>query len=187
MRLSQTEILEHAERLAVALAGGEVRVERNVLLAVVADFMADPKPDCLKLRRTLELLGQGSGGHLKRGGKTYPAQIRTVVAELLAFLDSETLEAAGYRSLFGWTARLLLVQDLDTPRDGGMKPVPTSSGGGANRGNAAGPDRRRPPKPPTAPPKPGRGTLGAVSAKGLEALQQFKQRLAEREKPEDEK
>ena len=187
MRLSQTEILEHAERLAVALAGGEVRVERNVLLAVVADFMADPKPDCLKLRRTLDLLGQGSGGHLKHGGKTYSAQIRAAVAELLAFLDAETLETVDYRSLFGWTARLLLVQDLDTPRNGVMAPAPTGSGGGTDRGNAAGPERRRPPKSPTAPPKPGRGTLSAVNAKGLEALQQFKQRLAEREKPEDEK
>jgi hypothetical protein len=186
MRLSQTEVLERAERLAAALAGGETRVERNVLLAVVADFMADREPDLVKLRRTLELLAQGSGGHLRRGGSSYPAQIRTVTAELAAILDAETLESEDYRSLFGWTARLLLVRGLDPPRKSGTAPEAARVGGAEGRGGPARPVRRAPDRP-AAPRTPPRGTLGAVSAKGLDALQQVKQRLAEREKPEDEK
>lgn len=116
MALTQTEILQRAERLAGALAGGATRVERNVLLAVVGDFMSDRQPDPATLRRTLKLLAEGSGGQLRRAG-SYAEQIRTVAAELPAFLDEaeEEMEPEDYRSLFGWTARLLLVPGAAEP------------------------------------------------------------------------
>jgi hypothetical protein len=181
MRLPQTEILQRAERLASTLAGGQTRVERNVLLAVVADFMTDREPDREKLRRTLDLLAKGSGGHLERGG-SYAAQIQTVAAELLALLAAETLETEDYRSLFGWTARLLLVRGLEPPSNGKTPPRGAAGGGGGAGGGPAREARQHPRKRPPAPPAPP-GPLGAVSEKGLSTLQQLKQRLAEREQP----
>ncbi|HKV08315.1 MAG TPA: hypothetical protein VJ725_09270, partial [Thermoanaerobaculia bacterium] len=68
MPLSQVEILEKAKPLVSNLAAATVSVKKSAFLAVVADFMSDPNPDLKTLSRTLELLKQGSGGHLKRGG-----------------------------------------------------------------------------------------------------------------------
>src|SRR5437016_10772333 len=111
MHLGQIQILEHAERLTSALVGGAARVERNVLLAVVGDFMADRRPDPQRLRKTLRLLRAGSGGHLKRGG-TYAQQIAAVTAELERFLAATgaEIEPLDLKRIFGWTARLLLVR-----------------------------------------------------------------------------
>jgi hypothetical protein len=172
MRLSQTQILEHAERLASALAGGATRVEKNVLLAVVADFMVDRLPDRDKLRRTLRLLAAGNGGHLQRS-KGYPDQIRTVGTEITRFLDAEDLGPEDTKSVFGWTARLLQVRDLapttkpasPTLFSGARKPTPSPS--------PENPVRPRPPAPKV--------TLGSISQKGLSDLQKFKQQLEERE------
>lgn len=179
MPLPPTKILHRAERLASSLAGGHIRVERNTLLAVVADFMTDPKPDLGKLRRTLDFLAGGSGGHLKRGG-SYAAQIKALAAELLTLLDAETLETEDYRSLFGWAARLLLVRDLGEP--------PLTEG--ASLGHSAVSDsaatartRKENRRATTTPAQPKK--LGGVGERGLGALQQLKQRLEEREKRDD--
>ena len=67
MPLSQVEILKKAEPLASNLAAGDVSVKKSAFLAVVADFLSDPNADLKALSRTLELLKQGSGGHLNRG------------------------------------------------------------------------------------------------------------------------
>jgi hypothetical protein len=168
MALSQTEILDRVERLASTLAGGATRVEKNVLLAVVADFMTDRQPDLAKLRRTLSLLADGSGGHLKRGGG-YAGQIKTVVAALDDLLDAEPLESDEYKSLFGWTARLLLVRGLSPPPKGAGSSAPPAT------------RERRPasaPKPPTRPAQ----QLGSIDQKGLSALQKLKQEIEKREK-----
>ncbi|MDP9119878.1 MAG: hypothetical protein M3O15_00675 [Acidobacteriota bacterium] len=170
MRLPQTEILKRAENLASALASGPTRVERNVLLAVVADFMSDSQPNRQKLYHTLELLGAGSGGHLKRGG-TYASQIKTVVAELRRLLDTETLESDDYRSLFGWTARLLLVRGLK-PEPHSPRPVQPPPAALPKAGR-----RQHSPETPGAPPR-----LGALDSQGLSSLQKLKQALEESER-----
>ena len=173
MRLSQTQILEHAERLAAALAGGATRVEKNVLLAVVADFMVDRLPDRDKLRRTLRLLAAGNGGHLQRS-KGYPDQIRSVGTEVTRFLDAEDLGPDDTKSVFGWTARLLQVRDLapvEVPSD------PPSTGGTHKPGHRPPLGNQARPRPP-APKTP----LGSIKQKGLSDLQKFKQHLEEREK-----
>jgi hypothetical protein len=166
MRLNQTQVVERAERLASALGGGATRVERNVLLAVVADFMSEHRPDPEKLRRTVRLLRAGSGGHLKRGG-SYAQQIAAVATEIERQLDGEELEAADLKSLFGWTARLLLVR-------GSLLPA---------REPAARPQARPPAaqRRPSAP-KPAPAGLGAINPKGLSALEKIKQQLESRDK-----
>jgi hypothetical protein len=167
MPVTQTEILKRAEQLAGALTGGPIRVERNVLLAVVADFMSDRQPDLKKLRRTLEFLGEGSGGQLKRGG-AYANQIRIVAAELGKFLDSESLQQADCKSIFGWTARLMLVRGL-----------PAAPQGAGSSNAPALPDSRRRPKPALSS-RPSQ--LGAIDQKSLSVLERLKQGLEEREK-----
>jgi hypothetical protein len=172
MGLSQTEILERAERLASTLAGGATRVEKNVLLAVVADFMTDRRPDIQKLRRTLRLIGEGSGGHLKRAAG-YAVQIKTVVAALGDFLDSESLDPEEYKSLFGWTARLLLVRGLPASRP--PRPDPRSA-------TPQRPNRPQiPPKAPAPPPQ-----LRSIGKQSLSELQRLKLEIEEREKRDKE-
>lgn len=169
MSLHQTEILKRAEQLASALAGGATRVERNVLLAVVGDFMADRRPDPERLRKTLRLLRAGSGGHLKRGG-SYAQQIAAVTAELERLLAAEELESADLKSLFGWTARLLLVR-------GGV--VPARPQGVSRPARPADRARVQPTaKPPVFKPPP----LGGLNPKGLSALEKLKQQLENRDK-----
>jgi|GEM_PF-5274557 len=165
MSLSQTAIVQRAEQLAGALAGGRTRVEKNVLLSVVADFMSDPRADLDRLRRTLKLLGDGSGGHLKRS-TSYAQQIEAVVDGLGEVLADSSLSLADLKSLFGWTARLLLVR--------GESPPATTAGdppAGSSPGSKAGP-RKEPVK---------RG-LGSIGQKGLSALEKLKQDLERKEK-----
>lgn len=107
MSLSQTEIVQRAERLATELVG--MGVEKNALLSVVADFMSDPRGDVERLRRMLKLLKDGSGGHLKRSA-SYVQQIKALAEGLQETLDDRGLSVADLKSLFGWTARLLLVR-----------------------------------------------------------------------------
>ncbi len=107
MSLSQTEIVQRAERLATELVG--MGVEKNALLSVVADFMSDPRGDVERLRRMLKLLKDGSGGHLKRSA-SYVQQIKALAEGLQETLDDQGLSPVDLKSLFGWTARLLLVR-----------------------------------------------------------------------------
>jgi hypothetical protein len=167
MRLLQTQILERAERLASSLIGGQTRVERNVLLAVVGDFMSDCRADPERLRKTLRLLRAGSGGHLKRGG-SYGQQVAVVTAELERQLDAENLEAGDLKSLFGWTARLLLVRGTFFPAEKQAAPR-----------RAAVPERSRRQGPAKSPPPV---AFGGLNPKGLSALEKLKQQLQERDK-----
>jgi hypothetical protein len=170
MRLSQVEVLERAERLASTLAAGDPRVEKNVLLAVVGDFMTDRRPDLHRLRRILLLLGQGSGGQLKRGGN-YGGQVRAVVAQLTKLIDAEALDSDDYKSLFGWTARLLLVRSLPPPAPGATGP---QTGKGPRES-----------KPKSSPKTTTGSALGTVGQETLSSLEKFKRQLEEREKKEE--
>jgi len=171
MPLTQTDILRKAELLAGNLAGGPAQVKKNALLAVVADFMSDPKPDLDRLRRTMRLLKQGSGGHLKRGGG-FGDQVKAVADELDRLMQQEGLTPGEYKSLFGWTARLLVVRGI-----GRQERVQARQ----RKEHPSFPSRdegkRTLEKAPAAAP----GKLGAVNQKGLSVLDKFKQQLLERE------
>lgn len=169
MALSQLEILARAERLAGSLAGGPTRVEKNVLLSVVADFMSDPRPDLDRLRRTLQLIEQGSGGHLLRSD-SYRDQVRAVARELGETLSELDLDSAGWKSLFGWTARLLLVRGAPAP----SRPLPPDglNGPGSKRSEPAA-------KRPFTKPGPA-GRLSGIGSKSLSTLEQLKRKLADR-------
>lgn len=165
MSLPQTEIVKRAERLATELAGGSVRVEKNVLLSVVADFLSDPRADVERLRRTLRLLKEGSGGHLERGG-SYAQQVRAVADGLRETLSDTDLSPTDLKSLFGWTARLLLVRGESVR---GEREEPSSRQGSA-------------PNPRPRPQEPVKRSLGGIGKKGLSALEKLREDLAKREK-----
>jgi hypothetical protein len=110
---SQLAIVRQAERLAANLDGGPVKVGKNVLLALVADFVSTPRPDRDRLRRLLKLVQAESGGHVKRGGG-YGEQLRLAAREVAGAL-ADDLSDRDLKSLFGWTARLLRNRQDDTP------------------------------------------------------------------------
>ena len=158
MALSQSDILAHAERLATSLGGGERRVEKNVLLSVVAGFMSDPRGDLERLEKTIRLLAEGSGGHLRRGD-SYREQVEAVVRQVGEALAAEDLAPEEWKSIFGWTARLLLV------RGGGPRGSEPTRGGRDRSAGATGPPRGgQAPKPPVSP------GLGGLDPKGLSEL-----------------
>ncbi len=104
---SQAELVERARLLAEALSSGAPAVKRSSFESIIADFTSSPRPDAGRLRRILTLLGQGSGGHLKRGG-SFPEQAQRVVREIIALLDeSSDLDPRQLQTLLGWTGRLL--------------------------------------------------------------------------------
>lgn len=181
MPLSQVEILKKAEPLASNLAAGDVSVKKSAFLAVVADFLSDPNPDLDTLSRTLELLKQGSGGHLKRGGG-FGDQVKAVVDELSRLLQEEKgMQPTDYKSLFGWTARLLTVrQNSQSTRSNDRRrdePRPQQ------RSGPPGGRPQRPFKPPEPQPK-APTTIQAVGGKSLDTLKNLKAQL---EKGEGEK
>ena len=179
MPLSQVEILEKAKPLVSNLAAATVSVKKSAFLAVVADFMSDPNPDLKTLSRTLELLKQGSGGHLKRGGG-FGDQVRAVVAELSRLLQEEKgMQPADYKSLFGWTARLLSVrQNSQSARSNDRRrdePRPQQR---------SGPPGGRPQKSSRPPQPQASSKIPAMGGKNLDALMSLKAKL---EKGEGEK
>jgi len=167
MTATQSEIMEKAERLASNLVGGSTKVGKNVLLSIVADFMSSPHPDRERLRRTLELIQKGSGGHTKRAGG-YGEQVKVAVDEITEALR-ENLSDDELKSLFGWTARLLLVRrgllavktktDLRPGKSGSRSPAPAKA--------EKGPPQRLGP---------------GLGAKSLSTLEQLRQQLQDKEK-----
>jgi hypothetical protein len=173
MRLDQKAILGHAERLASALGGGATRVERNTLLALVGDFMAERIPEPERLLKTLRLVRAGNGGHLKRGG-SYAQQIMAATGEIERFLAAAgtALEPNDLKSVFGWTARLLLVR-------GGLPAAARQSGARAEGRPVPRhePARPRPARPAAAPPR----TFGGIKPQGLSALEKLKALIENRD------
>lgn len=167
MSLSQTEIVERAERLATELGGGPVRIEKNVLLSVVADFLSDPRPDVERLRKTLKLLKDGNGGHLRRTA-SYAQQVEALADGLRETLNDNTLSPTDLKSLFGWTARLLLVRGEMVER--------TPSPGKTGRTDSS-------PRAKAEPlPEPPKRALGGIGKSGLLALEKLKEGLEKKEK-----
>lgn len=153
--MANRPLVERAAQLATDLLS---RVSRrqglsNLLLSVVADFQTTGDLD--RLRRTLTLLQAGNGGHLERG-KTYVEQMNTVIAELEALL-AEGRSAAELKSLFGWTARLLVARQ--------------GQGGGEGRAEARTVAKKREPEKRERSTGPGRLGLGG---KNLDVLQRLK-------------
>ncbi|HKI06300.1 MAG TPA: hypothetical protein VKK31_30255 [Thermoanaerobaculia bacterium] len=178
MQKSQVEIVKNAERLALSLQAGPTPVKsKNAFLSVVATFMSDPSGDLPRLRRTLALLKQGNGGHLKRGGG-FGDQVRMVIGEVGRLLDGAEWEAAELKSLFGWTARLLLVRqerriekepEFRTERDDRKD---------TRQGRAPQPPRGRPGREEKKSPAPPASAFRAASGKNLAALEALKKKLS---------
>ncbi|HEX3532155.1 MAG TPA: hypothetical protein VH988_34275 [Thermoanaerobaculia bacterium] len=164
---SQLAIVRQAERLAANLDGGSVKVGKNVLLALVADFVSTPHPDRDQLRRLLQLVQAGSGGHASRGGG-YGDQLR-LAAQVVAGVLDDDFSDQDLKSLFGWTARLLRNRQDETPEtQREARPAETR-----------GP---KPQTPPTKVQKKPQERLGSWDAKSRSALEQIKQQLEDKEK-----
>jgi hypothetical protein len=148
MSQSQLALVRQAERLAANLDGGPVKVGKNVLLALVADFVSTPRPDRDRLRRLLKLVQSGSGGHAERAGG-YGDQVRLAAEELAAVL-ADDLSNQDLKSLLGWTARLLRNRQDETPERGSESGRRLSD----RRRDATPTETKQPPAPP--PPAPGK-------------------------------
>ena len=133
---SQIDLMNGARDLAAKLAAAPSPVKPNTLRSLVADFMSTPSPEPAELQRMLRLLKRGSGGHLKRSG-SFPDQALAAITVLDGFLERSDLAPEELKTLFGWTARLLMVQG--TPQRGSRSRVAP---------------RRRSERKPAAPPPP---------------------------------
>lgn len=130
MSRSQREIVENASRLARDLQAGPV-VGKNAFLAVVGTFLSDPAGEVPRLRRIMTLVVTGSGGHLKRGNG-FGDQVRLVVQTVGELLARGEWEPDELKSLFGWAARLLQVQQQpqqEADRNAGRTPGPRQGRG----------------------------------------------------------
>jgi hypothetical protein len=177
MSKSQVEIVENAERLASNLQAGP-QVTKNALLSVVATFMSDPAGDLKRLRRTLDLLEKGSGGHLKRGGG-YGEQVHLVIQEVGRLLKREEWQPNELKSLFGWTARLLQVRQA--PRNESGEDRQTRRPGHQDSRPGRSPQTPRVPRPPASireEKKPSDKPFRAISGKNEEALKALREKLS---------
>lgn len=151
MNSSHLEMVRRAESLASKLVSGENPVGRNALLSLLGDFMNQRDPNPEQLARTLELVEKGVGGHAL-WGKGYPEQVKKASAVIRSALG-EGLSTEELKSLFGWTARLLLTHErVRNPQDNDNHPSnedpprgSRSSGNpsGAKLSDAADPEVRR--------------------------------------------
>ncbi len=159
------EIVERARLLAADLAHSETPVEKNVLRSLVADFTAVPDPS--RLRQMLDLVLTGSGGHLLRG-QGYGDQVRMAAREILRVLG-EGWEATECRTLFGWTARLLLVARQATEsNEEAREPKRPAQNHQRSRQSKAGNSKPQE-----------KGVFQGLGAKNREALLAFKKGLTE--------
>ncbi len=148
----QRDIVERARLFALELANGPTPIKKNVLLALVSDFLSSRPPDRERLRRILTLVKEGNGGHVLRG-EGYGDQVRAAVDAIEGLLQEEELSDEQYKSLFGWTARLLVVKQSPA------KDMDQEAAEGPGRRTFAAPQtgwRRggRPTPPPPPPPPP---------------------------------
>jgi hypothetical protein len=179
MAKSQVEIVQNAQLLASTLQGGADRFSKNAFLSVVATFVNDPAGDLERLRRMLALLEKGSGGHLKRGGG-FGDQVRIVIQEVGRLLDRNEWQPGELKSLFGWTARLVQVQ-----QENGEPNEEARESREHRQGRPSHPFRdrqtpvsdRREKKSPISPAQPFRG----VSSKNLDVLNAWKKKLSDPE------
>lgn len=167
---TSAEIVKKAELFALSLTSGPTPVGRGALLAITSEFLSSPQPDRDRLKRIVELIGKGSGGHLLRGGG-YGEQVRTAVAEL-AHLLSEDLSDRDLQSLLGWTARLLLVRREPQAAE---RSAPTRQDARPARSGARQPSESR--RPQVSSP------LSALDKKSMSTLERLKKTLSEQEPP----
>ena len=140
--------------------------------------MSDPRAGVERLRRTLRLLGEGSGGHLKRGGGTYADQVRTAIQELGRVLDEGGLDPQEYKSLFGWTARLMVARKGRSATSQGRG---SATPGDTKRAAGKGTESRR----TESGKKQGTATRLGLGGKSLDVLARLRQELEEKDKKKD--
>jgi hypothetical protein len=184
MTKSQIEIVQNAQLLAADLGAPPGEVSKNALLSVVATFISDPTADVVRLRKTLDLLEQGSGGHLKRGGG-FGEQVHRVIAEVGRILAEGEWQPDELKSLFGWTARLLQVRR--EARTDGTRETQTQTPGRQDSRQPRPSDRDRRPPPDRSGKKPATSAapvFRGANAKNLEVLKALSKKLSD---PKEEK
>lgn len=185
MTLSQIEIASKALELAGELGRGAHAVKRNTFLSIVAAFMSEG--DLGRFGRLLDLVASRSGGHLLRTGGC-AEQAERAVEVLRRVLAERALSPEEARSLFGWTARLLLIQGGEPPSGQGEGGAVADQGKQAVAGASA--ERRtggskKPSRGDASQRGAGAKGLGAVKAKTLGDLGKLKETLSQREKGEE--
>lgn len=174
MPASQIQLLDHARDLADKLASGATPVKAGTLRSILADFMSAPQPDQAKLRRMLRLLKEGSGGQLARSG-SFPDQVLAAIGVLDRILEDSDLTPQELKTLFGWTARLLLIRS--DRKENGASPGRSGTGPGRPR-NSERRQEERMPRPA------GEAKLSAVKQSAFDALARMKTELSKRESGE---
>jgi hypothetical protein len=169
MSESNVDIVKRAEQLALSLTAGLSPVGRNAFLGIVSDFQSAPRPDRVRLSRIVQLIQKGSGGHLKRGGG-YGEQVKTAAVEIARVLEDD-LSDQDLRSLFGWTARLLLVRREERPENG----YAIRTGSSSQKGQGS---RSAKPREDKA-----AARMGSLDQQSLRALEMLKQKLSGGEPP----
>lgn len=163
----QVEIMRRADLFSLSLISGTSPVTRNVLLAMTSDFLSSPQPDRDRLRRIVRKVGEGSGGHVLRGGG-YGEQMRAAAKELEIVIEEDWSDQ-DLKTLLGWTARLLLVRREDRPQQ--QKTPPGT------------PIRRRVDKPADSTRSKSPDWRGSSLGKSsLQELELLKQKLADKDK-----
>jgi hypothetical protein len=163
------DIVKRAEQLALTLTAGSAPVGRNVFLGIVSDFQSAPRPDRDRLSDIVRLVQQGSGGHLKRGGG-YGEQVKTAAVEISRVLE-EDLSDQDLQSLFGWTARLLLVRREARP-EGRQEARPGASPQKGKESRSVKPREDK-----------SAARMGSLDQKSLSTLEMLKQKLSGAEPP----
>jgi len=179
MMKSQIEIVQNAQRLAADLGAPPSPVSKNALQSVVATFISDPTGDLARLRRTLDLLAEGSGGHLKRGDG-YGEQVRRVIEMIRRVVYQGEWEPEELKSLFGWTARLLQVRRGARTEE--ARETRSQSPGRQDTGQPRSSGRDRRPSPDRGekkPATPGAPVLRGANAKNLEVLKALSKKLSD--------
>lgn len=175
------QLATRAAHLADRLRSARPPVERNTLLTLIADFVADPRTDLATLRRLLRQVAAGEGGHL-RVGESYAAQVRATSAILEEELAAADLDAQQYRQLLGWTARLLQTRSQAPAQQRGQQPQQPSRGESPKpqaprQQPAQKPPRREDRRDDRRDDRRGSGGLGALKQDGLSALEALKKKL----------
>ncbi len=142
MNHCRKDIVDAAATLAERLRDSGTRVTRSTWSSLIAGFMGTPRRDLASLKaellRLLAALLKGQGGHLQRG-ESFKAQVFLAEKELRWAFQEWDYDLDAFRQLFGWTGRLLLLQDRPHqpgPKAAGhapdqsQKPGRTSPGGG---------------------------------------------------------
>jgi hypothetical protein len=165
-RVSQIDLVRHAERLAASLRS-PTTVSRSAVSKLVGTFRQDGDREAFQA--LLEAIAAGRGGDRERGAG-FSEQIDHASQQLLAFIEKEEgLSSRELQGVLGWTERLMTVAEI-LPA-----PAPARSPRGREPGSGGG---RRPSRleaePPARTREPGGPKLGGLGGRNLAVLAALK-------------